>query len=327
MAFTRFFPGHDALTPASTRARHAGKEIDSSDAVRSDVRFFTRLTPLASWRSEYLLRTRLLRNVMRGKPGASAVGAVGSAAKSSRSGKKAAVLTYPTKLPWLVTSLHAVFSNGKKPPRVVHGSSDYGIGTISDPTSGKVEKLGTDDPFTFAQLDEIMPNLQPYGVGEGPAAVPNVMDVSQQYGILGGEGFPGGRAFFRPAGDLRGSYLAAQENSLADQNPDIPKIPELSEAICSVWIAKSSAVPSMTSCSVGILTGSSLGIVTAYALGYDSSGPKYSNGDITARWVLSPGVPIIALKVDDSYNIKRKALGRVWAVALNALGEVYSTLR
>ncbi|SPQ20081.1 3c6a7ae2-09cd-4234-82f6-0fc1d7bb4098 [Thermothielavioides terrestris] len=44
---------------------------------------------------------------------------------------------------------------------------------------------------------------------------------------------------------------------------------------------------------------------------------------MTARWILSPGVPIIDIKVDDQYNLRRKALGRVWAVALNALGEVY----
>lgn len=232
------------------------------------------------------------------------------------------MLTYNSKLPWMVSHIHAAFSNGKKPPRVVSGSAAVGVGTVSDPTIGKVEKWGLDDPFSFAQLDEMFPNLEPYGVGDGPAATPNVMDVSQLYGMIGGEGFPGGRAHYRAVNELRGRYLG-HDSAIIDMTPDIPKIPELSEAICSVWIAKSSAIPSVTRSMVGIMTGSTLGIVTAYAIRVDSAGPRFSNGDITARWALSPGVPIVAIKVDDNYSVKRKALGRVFAVALNALGEVF----
>ncbi|KAI1763651.1 hypothetical protein GGR53DRAFT_496984 [Hypoxylon sp. FL1150] len=322
MAFQRFFPGRLAL--ATTGKPQDGVwDEDDSDRVRSDVRHFTRLTPRASWRSEYLLRTRLLRSLVRGKPGSSS-GGIGSSSRSSQSGKKAsAVLTYNTKLPSMVTAIHATFKpSGKKPPRVIHGASDVGIASASDPSCGKVEKWGLDDPFGFAQLDEVVPHILPYGVGEGPAAVPNVMDVSQPYGLLGGEGFPGGRVFYRATNEYRGKYLG-QEPGLVEAHPDIPKIPELSEGICSVWIAKSSSVPYLTQSLVGILTGSSLGVVTAYAISYDPAGPRYAPGEISARWVLSPGVPIIALKVDGNYSQKRKTLNRVWAVALNALGEVY----
>ncbi|KAI1776974.1 hypothetical protein F4818DRAFT_365672 [Hypoxylon cercidicola] len=322
MAFQRFFPGSAALVTARKPQSGVWDE-DDSDRVRSDIRHFTRLTPRASWRSEYLLRTRLLRSLVRGKPGTSS-GGIGSSARSSQSGKKAsAVLTYNTKLPSAVNHIHATFkSSGKKPPRVIHGASDVGVASASDPTCGKVEKWGLDDPFGFAQLDEVVPHIIPYGIGEGPAAVPNVMDVSQPYGLLGGEGFPGGRVFYRATGEFRGKYLG-QEPGLVEAHPDIPKIPELSEGICSVWIAKSSSVPYLTQSLVGILTGSSLGVVTAYALGNFPSGPRYAAGEISARWVLSPGVPIIALKVDDNYSQKRQTLNRVWAVALNALGEVY----
>ncbi|KAI0840772.1 hypothetical protein F5Y06DRAFT_229948 [Hypoxylon sp. FL0890] len=322
MAFQRYFPGQDALTTAG-KQQNGVWDQDDSDNVRSEVRYFTRLAPHASWRSEYLQRTRLLRSLARGKPGTSS-GGIGSSSRTSQSGKKAsAVLTYNTRLPSIVTHIHATFKpNGKKPPRVIHGASDMGVATISDPTSGKVEKWGIDDHFGFAQLEEVVPHILPYGVGEGPVAVPNVMDVSQPYGLLGGEGFPGGRVFYRPTGEFRGKYLG-QEAGLVEAHPDIPKIPELSEGICSVWIAKSSSVPSMTQSLIGIMTGSSLGVVTAHALGYDPTGPRYAPGEISARWVLSPGVPIIALKIDDNYSQKRKALGRVFAVALNALGEVY----
>ncbi|EOO01428.1 putative f-box and wd domain-containing protein [Phaeoacremonium minimum UCRPA7] len=323
MAFLRFFPGQEALDPSFGKNVLDAWDAGSSDLVRSESRYFTRLTPLASWRSEYLLRTRLLRSVARGKPGTSA-GGIGTSSRSSQGGKRAsAVLTYNSKLPWVVSHIHAVFSNGKKGPKVIHGTRDMCVSTVSDPTIGKVEKWGLDDPFSFAQLDEVFPNLELYGLGDGPAAIPNVMDVSQPYGMFGGEGFPGGRVYLRATGELRGRYLGQDNNAIIDMTPEVPKIPELSEAICSVWIAKSSAVPSVTQSMVGMMAGSSLGVVTTYALKYDATGSSYATGEITARWVLSPGVPIIAIKVDDGYNMKRRSLGRVWAVVLNALGEVF----
>lgn len=317
-AFLRYFAGQDALAAPAKAAHHHAKHAESSDAIRSEVRYFTRLTPLASWRSEYLLRTRLLRSVVRGKPGGT-----GASARAGQSGKKAsAVLTYNTKLPWMASHVHADFAGGKKGPRVIHGTADLGVATVSDPTTGRIEKWGLDDPFSFQQLDEVFPNLDFYGLGDGPAAVPNVMDVSQPFGLVAGEGFPGGRVYYKATGQVRGRYLGSGRAS-ADLAPDIPKIPELSDAISSVWIAKSSNVTSVTQSMVGIMTGSTLGVVTSYALGHDSAGRRYANGEMTARWVLSPGVPIIDIKVDDQYSQRRKALGRVWAVALNALGEVY----
>ncbi|KAL2024019.1 hypothetical protein VTK56DRAFT_254 [Thermocarpiscus australiensis] len=316
-AFLRYFEGQDALA-APKKANQQARDVEPSDTIRSEVRYFTRLTSLASWRSEYLLRMRLLRSVARGKPGS-----IGSSTRSSQSGKKAsAVLTYNSKLPWMISNIHADFTGGKKGPKVIHGTADLGVATVSDPTTGRIEKWGLDDPFSFSQLDEVFPNLEFYGVGDGPAAVPNVMDVSQPYGLVGGEGFPGGRVYFKAIGQLRGRYLG-HEQLLAEAAPDIPKIPELSDAISAVWIAKSSNVTSTTQSMIGIMAGSTLGVVTSYALGHDSTGPRYADGDMTARWVLSPGVPIIDIKVDDQYNQRRKVLGRVWAVALNALGEVY----
>ncbi|KAB5577807.1 F-box domain-containing protein [Coniochaeta sp. 2T2.1] len=321
MAFLRYFPGQDVMLRSADK--EAWHEQEDPDLIRSEQRYFSRLSPLASWRSEYLLRTRLLRSVARGKPGTN-IGGVGSSAKSSQMGKRSsAVLTYNSKLPWTVSNLHAVFSNGKKPPKVISGTAALAVGTSSDPTIGKVDKWGLDDPFAFAQLDEAFPDLEPFAVaGEGPAAVPNVMDVSQPYGFIGGEGFPGGRAYYRAASEIRGRYLG-NDSAIIDMVPEIPKIPELSEAICSVWIAKSSAVPTLTQSMVGMMTGSTLGVVTTYALNFEASGSGYSNGQITGKWVLSPGIPIVAIKIDDNYSQRRKILGRVWAVALNALGEVY----
>jgi WD40 repeat protein len=317
-AFLRYFAGQDSVAGHTKADQQAREEAESSDVIRSEVRYFTRLTALASWRSEYLLRTRLLRSVVRGKPGS-----VGSSARSSQSGKKAtAVLTYNSKLPWMISHVHADFTGGKKGPRVIHGTRDLGVATVSDPTTGRVEKWGLDDPFAFQQLDEAFPDLEFFGVGEGPAAMPNVVDVSQPYGFAGGEGFPGGRVYYKATGQLRGHYIG-HDHGMTEIPPEIPKIPALVDAVSCVWIAKSSSVTSTTQSMVGILAGSTLGVVTSYALGHESTGPRFGDGDMTARWVLSPGVPIIDIKVDDQYSLRRKTLGRVWAVALNALGEVY----
>lgn len=319
MAFLRYFPGHSVLESKSAKSTGDFWTDEPSDVIKSEARYFTRLTALATWRSEYLFRTRLLRSLTRGKPG----GGIGSSMRTNQSGKKiSAVLTYNSKLPWIVTHIHAIFANGKKPPKALHGQSHLGFVTMSDPTSGKMEKWNLGGPWGFLQLHEVAPGLEPYGVGEGPAATPNVMDVSAAYGLLAGEGFPGGRPFFRSVSENTGRYLGGG-SGVVDTYPEIPKIPEMSEGICSVWLAKSSAVPLATQSMVGILTGSTLGVVTAYALHSETGGFRYTNGEITTRWILSPGVPIIALKVDDNYNQKRKSSARIWAVALNALGEVY----
>lgn len=320
MAFLRYFPGQEAMEASHRNVAQKMTDEEDPNRVRSEFRYFNRLTSLASWRSEYLLRTRLLRSIARGKPGSN----TGGSSSSGRAAKKAsAVLTYNTKLPWMISNVHAVFTNARKGPRVIVGTRDLCVSTVSDPSNGKVEKWGLDDPFAFAQLDELFPNLEPYGLQDGPAAVYNVMDVSQPFGMVGGEGFPGGRPYYRATNELRGRYLGEQDSSIIDMSPEVPKIPELLESICSVWIAKSSAIITMTQNMVGMMTGSSLGVVTTYALGHDASGPRYKAGEMTARWVLSPGVPIVALEVDESYSQKRKSLGRVWACALNALGECF----
>jgi hypothetical protein len=323
MAFHRLFPGSDAHTAsvATIKQERAARRASSDDAVRSERRVFNRLTALASWRSEYLLRTRLLRSIARGKPGVMPGVAAVASRHRTHSKKPGAVLTYYSKLPWMVTNLYADFSAGKKGPRVIHGASGLGIASASDPTTGKVEKWGLDDHFVLSQLEEVSPGLVPFGADGSVVAVPNSADVSPQYGFIGGEGFPGGRLFFRSMSERRGRYLSHHGGSV-DGLSDIPKVPWRNEAVCSLWIAKSTAVPSLTQSTLGILAGSSLGVITSYALSAEFSS-VYSNGDMTARWALCPGVPIVAVRVDDNYSARRKTAGRALAAALNALGEVF----
>ena len=281
------------------------------------------MTALASWRSEYILRTRLLRSLGRGKPAQIAPGHGASSRSNSAANNANAVVTYSSQLFATVNHIHAVFGSGRKSPRFIHGTDETGTACTSDPNIGKIDNWGLSDPQALPQFSELFVGDQPYGEGDGPAGLPNTMDVSQPYGMIYGEGFPGGQAYFRSSEEMRGRFLSLPSDVTVPE-AGIPKVPGLIEAISAVWIAKSPFVPNMTDGLVGVLTGSTLGVVTAYSLGADTtSGRRITKGQMTAKWVLSPGVPIISIQVDDSYSVKRKASGRVWAVALNALGEVY----
>lgn len=318
MAFFRYFPGHQALEDGFHREGKETPLTPSSDLVQSETRSFSRLTPLATWRSEYLFRTTLMSSLARGKPGKTRMD-VDSPRPSHADKKSSAVLTYNSRLPWAVTNVDVVFENGSKPPRAMHGTSAFGVATMSDPTTGKVSKWGFEDAHLSLDARDPGSPFNFYGLSLGPAAADNAMDLSQIFGVVTGEGIPGGRAYYRAPSDTVRRSLEAHGGVPASEDT-IPRVPGFSEGICSVWITKSAAMPTISKAMVGMLTGSTIGVVTAYSLNTDV---KLRQGGITARWAISPGVPIVALKVDENYSVRRKTAGRVWAVALNALGEVY----
>ncbi|ORY16724.1 hypothetical protein BCR34DRAFT_475917 [Clohesyomyces aquaticus] len=320
VAFARYFPGPEALVDASIRL--AMDEI--GDTVRSERRSFTRLTALASWRSEYILRTRLLRSLVRGKPIQAPV-----AMASARLGQTqtiAPIVMYNAGTFTTVNHLHATFGTGmnKRVPRFIHGADDIGMVTSSDPSAGKIDPWGQSDPNFYGQFSERFPGVAEWGLGAGEVVgVPNVMDVSQCYGMVYGQGCPEGSCYFRALDEMRGHFIA-EPTDYAMAEAGIPKLGVDGGAICSVWIAKSSTIPSLSEGLIGILMGSAAGVVTACSLGTDGlRGHRLQRGELTARWVLSPGVPIIALAVDENYSLKRHAQNRIWAVALNALGELF----
>ena len=235
---------------------------------------------------------------------------------------------YNSQLFTTINHLHANFGTGlnKRHPRFIHGADDQGTATSSDPSAAKVDHWGLSDPQFFLQFAERFPGDVQYGLGPGEVVgVPNIMDVSQPYGMVHGEGSPGGLVYYRSTDEMRGRFLLF---SSAMSVPDIgiPKISSTNESICSVWIAKSSAIPSLTEGLIGLMSGSSLGVLTAYSLGFTSTSTRdqrFGRGEMTARWVLSPGVPLIAIAVDNEYSLKRYSQNRIWAVVLNALGEVF----
>ncbi|KAJ8060401.1 hypothetical protein OCU04_010730 [Sclerotinia nivalis] len=317
VAFSRFFPGQDVT---DTTPITSGRISDDEEREQfREQRFFTRLTGLASWRSEYVIRTRLLRSLGRGKP-AQGVEQSGSS-RTNGVGNTSAVTTYTSELFTSINHLHGVFAQGKKYPRFIHGTDETGSAGSSDPKLGKIDSWGLTDPQVLPQFADLFTGDVPYGLGDGPAGLPNVMDVSQPFGMVYGKGFPGGSVYYRAANEMRGRFLAHSPPSLADAESGIPIIPPLTEAVSSLWIARSMSVPNVTNGLIGIMTGSTLGVITAYSLGTEHL--KTKPGQVMARWIPCPGVPIIAISVDDSYSNSRRALGRAWAVALNALGEVF----
>lgn len=320
VAFARFFLGPESLIYSST---HLTTE-DTGESLRSEKRSFTRLTALASWRSEYILRTRLLRSLTRGKPMQAPISQ--SFARFGQSQTASPIVMYNAQTFTTINHLHASFGSGlnKRLPRFIHGADDVGIATSSDPSVGKVDNWGLTDPQLFAQFAEQFPGDAQWGLGPGEVVgCPNVMDVSQPHGMVYGEGSPTGTLYYRSIDEMRGRFIA-MPSELAMPDLGIPRIASVSSAVCSVWIAKTSTIPSLSEGLVGILMGSASGIITACSLGSDGlRSHRLQRGELTARWVLSPGVPIIAISVDESYSLKRHAQNRIWVVALNALGEMF----
>ena len=309
-AFSRYFPGQD--TP--------DKAVRDAD-IHTDKRSFTRLTALASWRSEYILRTKLLRAVERGKPIQPPVDSTISRSPG------AAQVTYSSSLISTINHLDAAWDGGplgNRPPRFIHGADDEGAASISDPSRATLGPWGSADRRTFRCFTDELPGVPEYGMGPGDVVgVPNAMDVSQKHGMVYAEGLPGGRVFFRSADEKRGRYLPSLQVHSAPER-GVVNLDASRETPCCVWIAKSEAVPALSNGLIGILAGSSYGIITTYSLGTNGLRERrLERGEVTGRWVLSPGVPIVAIRVDENYSMRRHLSERIWAVALNALGEVF----
>lgn len=319
IAFSRYFPGAEALNTLD-----ATSELSEDSEIRSERRVFTRLTAHASWRSEYILRTRLLRAIARGKPAETSAPATSQSSRPLTGGNGNAHVTYNSGLVTLVDHLHATFGTGinKRLPRFIHGATEVGMASSSDPKTSKIDAWGFSDTLLTRHFEDVYPGDAPYGLGAGDLiGLPNSMDISQPFGMIYAEGLPGGRIYYRSTEEKRGRDLACPlDVSLPELG--IPAVP--TESICSVWIAKAPNVPDLSEGIIGMLVGSSSGLVSAYSLGTNPLRERrLERGELTARWALSPGVPIIAITVDDDFSTKRQSLDRIWAVALNALGEVF----
>lgn len=323
IAFSRYFPGPDALNVVAGNHRTA---IDSQEIQLSEKRYFARLSALASWRSEYILRTRLLRSLGRGKPAQFQPVGRTSASRHAGGSQSAAVVTYSSGLLYPVSHLHATFGVGlnKKQPMFVHGAVEQGIVTSSDPSLGKINNWGLGDYEAFKHFADLFVGESEWGLGAGEmVGMPNVMDLSQSYGKVYGEACPGGRLFFTSVAEQRGRFLNITSSSV--HGFAVPQVTMIGCSVTSVWIAKSESLLKTTNGIFGVLAGFSNGVLAAYALGVNPvHDRRFEKGEATARWVLSPGVPIVAIAVDEKFSYRRHSQKRIWAVVLNALGEVFS---
>lgn len=312
IAFARYFPG-------SARIIKTISDVDKDETI-TDKRYFSRLSTLASWRSEYILRTRLLRALSRGRPGE----AISSKPRSTN--LTVSQVNYFSSINLSITHIDAVLINNpnKPPPKFIHGANQNGLATASEPSLGKADGWGFRDPFSLNEFVDMYPREAQYGLGRGQmVGLPNALSVSRRHGMICGEGIPGGRIYFRSIEEQRG-HLLMTTRELSVPEFGVPFLDSALESTCSVWISKSCNIPDMTNGLIGMISGSSLGVVTAYSLGSHSlKGRRLDRGEMTARWVLSPGIPIIALSIDEQYSTNRFRDGRIWIVALNALGEVF----
>lgn len=321
IAFSRFFPG-----PYTTENGTRLTGYDQPENLASDKRFFSRLTALASWRSEYILRTRLIRSLSRGKPASFEPSKKHGTVRAANVRNGSAVATYTSQLLYPVSHLHGAFGTevAKKEPLFIHGASEQGIASASDPANVKVGTWGLSDHQLFRHFADLYPGDAEYGLGPGNmVGLPNQMDVSQPYGMIYGEGCPQGRSYFISTTELRGRFLDLTE-PISQPRLGVPALNMITTAVTAVWIAKSSHVLKMTGGLVGMLSGTSAGVLSAFSLGpHPTYEKRFERGQVTAKWVLCPGVPIIAISVDDTYSPRRHARRRIWATVLNALGEVF----
>jgi hypothetical protein len=322
IAFTRYFPGADALNAATGVHK---RSADGEEFKLSDKRSFARLSALASWRSEYILRTRLLRSLGRGKPAPFERSGRPSGNRHAAGAQSAAVVTYNSGLLYPVSHLHATFGTGlnKRHPLFMHGAVEQGIVTSSDPTVARVNSWGFGDYEAFKYFADLFVGESEWGLGRGEmVGMPNVMDLGQSYGKVYGEACPGGRLFFTSVAEQRGRFLSI--TSSAAHELGIPEVTMIGCSVCAVWIAKSDPVLKTTNGVFGVLAGFSNGVLAAYALGVNPvHDRRFEKGEATARWVLCPGVPIIGIAVDEKFSYRRHSQRRIWAVVLNALGEVF----
>lgn len=129
-AFSRYFPSSIA-SPSSSDSRESAAFSSSQDR-----RYFTRLSGSDdngnSWRKEYILRTRLLRSLAKGKANIS----TNLTTAASHNSHGSVVITYPAAGSWSVSHISANFT--PRGVRLLHASVHTpGVVSASDPTIGK----------------------------------------------------------------------------------------------------------------------------------------------------------------------------------------------
>ena len=194
------------------------------------------------------------------------------------------------------------------------------IGGDTNPGIGKVERpplaaamLGTP---TRPDLHQPILGATGFQVATDMGAV-GVMDLSEDVGWVYGENVPNGKCYVHP---YSSPYRSASEKGFFIRHNQVAS-DCLQPAITAVWIAKKRAggVLETSESQVGVMIGNSRGFVSIYGLSFG----KEFQVNPTKMFCICPGIPIVSIKVDEDYSVKRKRQKSVWAVIVNALGEIY----
>ena len=331
-AFARHFPEQVQLEqPSSPLGLQSGPLQSHDEETRasysSEKRYFTRLTAQSTWRKEYLLRTALLRSLSRGKANPSQVaphsqlitypGCTGGMSVTHTSG------TFP---PILRTQQPNGTGSVALRPHLMHASCETVTVASSDPTTGRIDRgviiAGVVQRPSF---NWPVPGLADYrpGIELGTS----LMDLSDELGWVVGETVPGGRVYVEPkfliGKQVRGHFLSYVKTAYPTKGEPY---------ISAIWIAKKKAngVFETTNGNCGLLVGDSVGRIIMHSLPTTIKQRNDNNSWVhpVKSWIVSPGIPILSIKVDEEYSarIRRKNKMRnegMVVVVVNALGEVY----
>ncbi|TGZ83794.1 hypothetical protein EX30DRAFT_393347 [Ascodesmis nigricans] len=300
-AFVRYFP-----------ASHPPTSDHGPALAAHDKRYFTAITSGDPdkenlWRKEYVQRTKLLRSLAKGK-----VQQTGGA----KNGSGSLMVTYTSRLGNVNISHMAInFAPGHL--RAISSSVEGQWFSASNPETGKIEKRARPVGFRFDFVDGDIPFLKfvrqddprhAMGIEMG---VNGVMDISEELGWIVGENVPDGNIFINP------NSVPYIENPM--QRVLIPRFGH-KPAISAVWIAKKRFGGVAETISAAIAVGNSLGHIAVLKISHSKSVNETQHIE---TWCLSPGVPIVEIKVDEDFNSTKLRQKKPWIIAVNAVGEVY----
>ncbi|KAF8417961.1 hypothetical protein EV426DRAFT_720912 [Tirmania nivea] len=352
-AFARYFPAQAHLPPQQQQqstSQAAGSTLCPHDeeiraSYSCERRYFTRLTSVSTWRKEYLLRTALLRSLSRGKAHVPQY----AHAKHPNSGNAAnagSIITYlgrtgGTSVTHISATFPAIDRSPKKEgnwngqgqgqgtaalrPHLMHGSCENGMVASSDPTTGRIDRVVTNGASMLGTFMTFpVPGLAAHRPGIELGS--SIMDLSEEMGWCMGETVPVGRVYIELNSlantATRGYYLYLPGQSSEEHYA----------YISSLWITKkkNKGVFETTGGSCGLLVGDSVGKLRMYRLPNNSK--ERDNPDSwlypVNTWIVSPGVPILGIQVDEEYSVKRERSYKqrrdgMVVVIVNALGEVW----
>jgi WD40 repeat protein len=226
------------------------------------------------------------------------------------------MVTYPARTGPLSVS-HMAVSFAPNGVRAVHACLESQIVSASDPTTGKIEKRR--DPFIrdlvlTPDLMAVRNDHPDFGVAID-MNVNRVMDISEEFGWVMGENIPDGRCYLHlypnphigDGTDRMGAYVGPDNYGFKP-------------AVTCIWIAKKRSGGVRDSTGAAVVIGNSRGYVRIFSV---DVGKKSNSPTQIRACCVSPGVPIVQVKVDEDFLPRRLRQARPWITVINALGEIY----